>query len=458
MFENPNADAGSSAATIPMQAHGGQIKSPLDLMQGAYTLFDLMQKTKILGNEATKSNIETADMLATREAVAKNTHQDQNTGMINVNFEGTLKDLAQKSPTAALNFQLSMQQRQAEVAEKQAQLQQTQLSNATSKVNLVGQLVQQVNSQQDLDMVRKLAPTFGIDAAQIPDEYDPAVKGQLVSQAVKASEMLTHKLETARLGLAATKQTAELSQMDASATNEVVGQYKDDPLTREYVKLSNTHTTFKSMEATKDFSQGLKDRDLLYNFQNIINPNMSATGGTIEQDEETRGMLEGMGVDVKKVLNGDSLSPSQRQQISSFIEEKFKQSTLQQQAVFNQYQNRLIGLRAQGRNIDPYHALPVYGDVVNHVPNNWGEYSGGIPQINEADLATDPTLARAVGGKGAAVPPPAMGEASPAKVSATANAPMFAIKDINARAERTGENPADIVAAIKAKGGRVEGE
>lgn len=431
MVYNPNADAGSGAAQIPLQGVGVQI-NPMENIGKAYTLADLMQRTQMQGNAAVTSNIQTQDMLATRQALGANTKQDPQTGQMAIDIPGTLRDLNKVSPTAAVNFQMSMQQRQAELAEKQATLQQTQLGNALSRVNLVGQLVQHVDNQEDLDRVRTHAGTLGIDPQMIPQTYDPKEKEQLVSQAVKASEMLNNKIEMSRLKLTAAKNTSEIVQADAAAANEVAGQYKDDPYVKEYIALSNTYQSFKSMESTKDFAQGIKDRDLLYNFQNVINPNRSATGGTIEQDEEARSTLENMGVDVKKIVSGGTLAPSQRQQIAAFINQKYKDTTLQAQAVFNQYQNRLINLRAIGRNVDPYHTLPMYGGVRDHAPPGAEDY-GTTQKPEEA-------------------------EAQPA-AGIKLNAPgrVLGMDEVVETAKRYGKTPDQVLKDAKAKGYQIEG-
>lgn len=457
MLNDPNADAGSAAAQIPLQGTPVRMTNPMENLGNAYSLADLALKTNTLKNENTINNLNTADTLATRQALANNSHQDPQTGQIAIDLPGTLKDLAKASPTAAVNFQLSMQQRQAELAEKQATLQQTQLGNNLSRVNLVGQLVQHVNSQEDLDRVRAMAPKFGIDPNQVPETFDPKERDQLVSQAVKASDMLNNKIEMGRLQLTAAKNTNEILQADAAAANEVAGQYKDDPQTKEYVNVANTYTSFKSMEKTKDFSQGIKDRDLLYNFQNIINPNRSATGGTIEQDEEARSTLQSIGVDIAKIGVGSSLSPSQRQQISSFIEQKYKDTTLQQQAVFNQAQNRLINMRALGRNVDPYHTLPMYGSVVDHVPasadtDNYRMSNaltssitgtGGVQAVSEDDLK--PPTGTPVKAKGAIAPPPGEGEIQ-GKLKPTTKA------DVQAHAAKYGLSYDAALKDVQAKG------
>ena len=436
----------------------------------AMTLKDLRLRNQLMQNEVTQSNLSTGDALATRDALSNNLTQDPTTGQLSVDYAGTLKELNDGGHgLAALNFQQAQQERVATIAEKQATLQATQLSNQSAQINLAGQVLQHIQASPDpqkaLDnlniVAQQNAQLYGSIAHVIPKTYDPDTFGQYVDQAEKTSDFINQKIEVNRLGLTATKQNADILQMANSATNEVAGQYKDDPNTKEYVAMANTYTSFKSMQQSGDFAKGLQDRDLVYNFQNIINPMRSATGSTTEQDEEARSVLQGWGVDMKKVMGGDQLAPEQRQQISAFIENKYQQSTLKQQAVFNQYQNRLVHMSAQGQPVDPYHALPTYGDIVQNAPKSAVDHSGDVdkgapgiqidgtaPPISTSDLYKPTTPS--------ANPPPPPATAFQGGGAATG--PVISRASIDARAERTGELPADIIAKIKAKGGRIEGE
>lgn len=442
------------------------IQSPMQQAAAVAQARSAMDAQQITANNATLSNISTQDTLATRKALAANTTTDPTTGQMSVDYPGTLKALAAVSPSAALSFQQAQQERIATIQEKQATLQATQLANQQSKINLIGSVMQHVKDSPDpqaaldnLNIVAKQNPDL-YGNMSIPQTYDPAKMSQFVDQAQKVSEANNQKIETNRLGLTATKQSADIAQMANSAVNEVAGQYKDDPNTKEYVQMSNTYTSFKAMQSTKDFATGLKDRDLVYNFQNIINPQRSATGSTTEQDEEARSILQGWGVDANKVVGGDQLSASQRQQIGAFIETKWQQSTMKQQAVFNQYQNRLINMAAKGQSVDPYHALPAYGDVIQNTPKSAVDHSSdvssaapGIQIDGTAPPVNASALSPSAGNPAAGTPNP-----MPPSAPALASGPVISKASIDARAERTGENPADIVAAIRAKGGRIEGE
>lgn len=477
---------------IPMSGN-----NPLDQATKAATLRDLTLTNTIRQNQAQISNADTSDTMATRSAIAANTRTDPTTGQPSTDLDGAVRSLSQTSPTAALNLQISMTQRRTELAEKQAELTGKTLTNSLSQVNLGGAMMRGVYAgddmaagQANLDRLRANAPSLGLDPAKIPTTYDPAQVQQSMKQATSAGEMLTNKIETARLGLANTKQTKELQQMDATATNEITGQYKDDPNTKEYVQLANTYQTFKSMQATPEFSKGLKDRDLLYNFQNIINPNRSATGGTIEQDEEARSTLGGIGVDFNKVINGGSLTPAQRQQISSFVEGKFADASMNQQVVYNNAQKRLINMRSQGREVDPVNSLPEYGATVDdgqggkkwvgvhNVMSDYNTQSNAQPAdttssgIKLSGNSTDPdanggaapTKQQTVDAAAAMSPQVTAGKLSvqspkgnPNKVAPPPSAGKFMTRaDITATAIKSGRTEAQIEQLAKAKGYTVE--
>ena len=430
------------------------------------SLANLRLQNDLLQNQATKSDAETGDLMAQRDAIANNTTQDPTTGQLSVDYKGTLKDMVDSGHgLAALNFQQAQQERVATIQEKQASLQATQLANQSAQINLAGQVLQHIQSSPDpqkaldnLNVVAAQNPQlYGSIAHVIPQTYDPATFGQFVDQAEKTSDFINQKIEVNRTALAAAKTSADILQLANSATNEVAGQYKDDPNTKNYVEMANTYSSNKAMLATKpdQVAQGLFDRGLIYNYANIENPGRSATGSVAEQDIDAKGYLEKIGVHIEGPLDGAVLSPAQRTQLQDFINNKYQQETMKQQAVFNQYQNRLVHMSAQGQPIDPYHALPTYGDVVQNVPKTAVDHSedslpsapgiqidGTAPPIQASDLYK-PTQPSAVS------PPPPAGAAS---------IPTISRASIDARAERTGELPADIIVKIRAKGGRVEGE
>ena len=350
------------------------------------TLRDLRLQNDILQNQATKSDAETGDLMAQREAIENNTTQDPTTGQLNVDYKGTLKDMVDGGHAlAALNFQQAQQERVATIQEKQASLQATQLANQSGQINLAGQVLQHIQSSPDpqkaLDnlntVVQQNPQMYASIAHVIPKDYDPDTFGQFVNQAEKTSDFINQKIEVNRLGLTATKQNADILQTANSAVNEVAGQYKDDPNTKNYVEIANTYTSNKAMLATKpdEVAQGLFDRGLIYNYANIENPGRSATGSVAEQDIDAKSYLDKIGVHLNGPLDGSVLSASQRTQLQDFIENKYQQETLKQQAVFNQYQNRLVHMAAQGQPIDAYHALPTYGDVVQNVPKTAVDHS-----------------------------------------------------------------------------------
>lgn len=454
MIDDPNADSGSGAATLPLQVQVPKV-NVIGNLENAETLAGLIGRTSTSLNQATQSNLETRDALATREAVSKNTTQDPHTGSAVLNFNGAISDLMKTSPTAAINLQMSMQQRQAEVAEKQAQLQQTQLANNLSRVNLVGQLVQHVNSQDDLDdlrtnMQKNPALYGGIPLESIPQTFNPQERDALVAQSMKASEAISQKIAAGHLSLQATKNVADFQQDAFTKANEAINGYRDDPHTKDYVKMVNTYTNFQSMKKTPDFSDGIKDRDLIYNFQNMINPDRSATGSTVEQDIEARSLMESLGIHIQGPMTGQFLSTSQRQQISGFIENKYKSETLQQQAVFNQAQNRLININAVhpgGQVIDPYASLPTYGGVVNHVPStfNAAKPGNGAQPVNLSDMQKPQP-------KGGNLPnPPPAGQAGERKG-------IVSSASIEKAAQKRGISIEDAKAMLKAKGYSIEGE
>jgi len=433
----------ANVASLPQTNYLGNLSQ-------AYTIADITQRLPVIANQAKMSNLETADTLATRDAVAKNTTQDPNTGMVNLNYQGAINDLMQKSPTAALNFQISMQQRQAELAEKQAQLQQTQLGNGLSTVNMIGSLVQHVNSQEDLDRLNQVAPTLNLPQnilSAIPKTYDPQVKDQLVDQSMKTSEMLNAKIEMGRLNLTQQKQTADINKQDFEISDNVLKAYNDNPLIKNYVQMSNTYSSFKAAQQVTGSAEGVKDTDLLYNLQSIINPDRSPTSSTIEMDQHARGFLDSIGVDVGNVANGDRLSPSQRQQITEFIENKYKASTLQAQAVYNQSQNQLILSRATrpGSNINPDSTLPIYGGIVNPHPYDTDAAGTEAPAGKNMDLGTKTGMANGIN---------EMAKQTPPINASQLQAPngVIPMAQVQSRAQRTGENPADIINALKAKG------
>lgn len=397
------AQSPSGYTNIPMEG-----QNPEDQATKAVSLASMIQGTQLRQNALTQSNIETSDMLATRQAIAGATTQDPNTGQPTTDLPSAVAALSKTSPTAALNLQLSMAQRQSEVALKQADLIGKQTSNTQSQVNLVSGLMLGVQNDPDpptaYARLKQNAANYGLDPTKMPATYDPVQAQQFINQSLTTSQALNNKIETTRLGLTATKNTADIRQMDATATNEVTGQYQDNPATKEYVNIANTYQSMKSMQASGQFSQGVLDRDLLYNFQNIINPNRSATSGTIEQDEEARSTLQSFGVDFNKVINGASLSPSQRQQITSFAENKFRDATANQQVLYNNAQNRLVSMRAQGRDVDPVNSLPEYGATVTGakgsktwvgVHNVMDNYPQGTPPTGS--VPTEGTIGRKAG-------------------------------------------------------------
>lgn len=458
------AESPSQYSNIPLSG-----TNPLDQATSAATLRDMNSRATVAQNEALKSNVDTSDTMATRAALSANTTQDPTTGQMKIDIPGTLKALSAVSPTAAVNFQMSMQTRQAEVANKQAELQGKQLANSASQLNLAGQIANGVTDQESLDRARANAPIYGIDPNKLPKTYDPVQMAEMKRQGMSAADALQKQIDLMNFQQRQPNITNEILNRDIGQANTVAKAYDDNPNTQNYVKVANTNASFESMMKNPTIHQGTNDVELINNYLQTINPNRATTSSGARLDIDSMSDLEKVGVDLKGVLKPNILSPNQRAQMIANIRSKYSEATAQQQVIYNQHFNRLQNMKAQGMQIDPFHTLSTYGSVQPVIPPsaqgesnrinalhssldapqgvNIGDVVGqGIPPVAASQLTAPQP-------KGKPVPPAGAQGAS----AAPAAGPMFSNAQIKARAERTGELPEDIIKQIRAKGGSVEG-
>lgn len=231
------ADTDSS---IIMGAQLPQIANPMDSAVKAMTLRDLSQRGQIQNIQAQQAQQEFNDNQSMRSAYANNTKIDSS-GNPTQNKQGILKDLATNAPHL-------VPQAQQKFAEQNA----TMIENHLKMNSMAIQFLQGANDQPSWTAMKQSAASQGLPVDQIPDQYDPNVKNQLLSKSISANDYLKNQIAQQEVGIK--QQDLQLQRM----------KYGDTKQTEAFKDLMS-HA--ESSRQLPDVKQAYLDR---YNSQKVI--------------------------------------------------------------------------------------------------------------------------------------------------------------------------------------------
>lgn len=204
--------------SIPLQARGPQIESPLNSL---YSVARLRSAQAQLGEQ---------ERQATERGALANVLRSPDTFGADGRFNrSALPAIAQASPGAALQYAgLANQQDasadQAEVRRMQA---------AKQSMELQGRLLQGVRDEPSYQAAKQEAARFGIDVSQLPASYDPAFVQQALSRTMSQMDQFDQNYKQAMLDLARRKQDLDERAPRGQVLDTANGPMIVDPRTGE---------------------------------------------------------------------------------------------------------------------------------------------------------------------------------------------------------------------------------
>ena len=171
------------------------IKPPDNFLQtlgSIYALKGQQQDQQLRGQQIQQGQQGWSDQQAVRAAIQHNTKPDPQTGAPTLDRSGVLGELQQTAPTQALTLGQQFLTQDIQRAKAQQEFTKTDLENAKSRVNLMGQLANGINNQNSYDSALQRGIQEGLlKPGQAPAVYDPQVVAGWQNDAMTADQHLT---------------------------------------------------------------------------------------------------------------------------------------------------------------------------------------------------------------------------------------------------------------------------